>query len=117
MVPKLSQSTQVSVEEIQNIVLKSPPKSCMLHPIPTSLLKECKSELMAIITKIVNLSIETREMPNDFKHAVITPHLKKKGIELIYINFSPVSGLPLSKVIENFVSLQLNHHVTASNFK
>ena len=45
----------------------------MLDSVPTSLLKECKSELMSIITKIVNLSIETGEMPNDFKHAVITP--------------------------------------------
>ena len=88
VVPKLSQFTPVSVEEISKIVLKSLSKSFMLDPIPTSLLKECKSELMPIITKIVNLSIKTGEMPNDFKHAVITPLLKKKGIELIYKNFS-----------------------------
>ena len=88
----------------------------MLDPIPTSLLKECKSELMPIITKIDNLSIETGEMPKDFKHAIITPLLKMKGLELLYKNFHPVSGLPfLSKVIEKVVSQQLTHHVTASN--
>ena len=32
--------------------------------------------MMLIITKIFNLSIETGEMPNDFKHAVITQCLK-----------------------------------------
>ena len=55
----------VSVEEIQKIVLKLPSKSCMLDPIPPSVLKECKSELMPTITKIFNLSIETGEMPKD----------------------------------------------------
>ena len=35
---------------------------------------------MAIITKIVTLSIETDEMPNEFKHADIIPLLKKKGM-------------------------------------
>ena len=103
----------VSVEEIQKIVFKLPSK---LDPIPTSVLKECKSELMPIITKIVNLSIETNEVPKDFKHAVITPLLKKKGLELIYKNFCPVSGLPfLSKVIEKVLSQQLTQYVTASN--
>ena len=116
VIPKLSHFTPVSVEEIHKTVLKSPSKSCMLDPIPTSLLKECKSELMPIITKIVNLSIETGEMPKDFKHAIITPLLKKKGLELIYKNIHPVSGLPfLSKVIEKVVSQQLTQHVTASN--
>ena len=95
----------MSVEEIQKkIVLKAPSKSCVLDPITISLLKECKSELMPIITKIVNLSIETGEMSNDFKHVVITLCLKTKGLELIYKNFHPVSGIPiLSKVIEKVV--------------
>ena len=88
----------------------------MLDPIPTSLLKECKYELMPIITKIVNLSIETSEIPNDFKHAVITLLLKNKGIEIIYKNFCTVSGLLiLSKVTEKVVLQQLSHNVTASN--
>ena len=54
-------------------------------------------------------------MPNTFKHAVITPLLKKKGLKLIYKNFHPVSGLPfLSKVIEKVISKQLSEHVTSS---
>ena len=65
------------------IVLESPSKSCMLDPIPTLLLKECTSELILFIAKIVNLSIESGEMPEAFKHAVITPLLKKKDLNLI----------------------------------
>ena len=46
----------------------------------------------------------------------LTSLLKRKGLELIYKNFHPVSGLPfLSKVIEKVVSEQLTQHVTASN--
>ena len=45
VVPKLSQFTRVSLEEIQKIALRSPSKSGMLDPIPISLLNECKSEL------------------------------------------------------------------------
>ena len=35
---------------------------------------------MPVITKIVNLSIETGEMPNDFKHAVIISKRNVKGL-------------------------------------
>ena len=67
---------------------------------------------MPIIAKIVNLSIETGEMPNDFKHAVITPLLKSKGFELIYKNFCPASSC-----VKNFGVIideehTLNHHIT-----
>ena len=111
VIPKLSQFTPVYVEEIQKIVLKSPSKSCMLDATSTSLLKECKSELMPIITKIVNRSIEIGEMPKDIKHAVITL-LKKKGLELIYKkNFRPLCGLHfLSKVIKKVVSQHSTCH-------
>ena len=30
-------------------------------------------------------------MPDAFKHAVITPLLKKKGFDLIYKNYRPIS--------------------------
>ena len=116
VIPKLSQFTPVSVKEIQKTVLKSPSKSCILDPIPTSLLKEYKFELMSIITKIVNLPIETGEMPSDFKHAVITPLPKRRVQSLFAKNCCPVSGLPfLSKAIEKVISQQLTQHVTASN--
>ena len=79
--------TPVSVDELEKIVLKSPSKSCMLDPIPTLLLKQCTSELIPFITKIVNLSIESAKMPEAFKPDVITPFLKKKGLDFIYKNY------------------------------
>ncbi|KAH3771476.1 hypothetical protein DPMN_172795 [Dreissena polymorpha] len=46
-------------EEVEKIIMQSPNKSCELDPIPTWLLKECKTELLPILTKIINLSMET----------------------------------------------------------
>ena len=87
-VPKLSQFTLVSVEEIQKIVLKSPSKSCMLDHIPTSLLKECKSELMPIITKIVNLSIETGACQGNL-------NMQKEGFRAYLQKLSPCIWITL----------------------
>ena len=43
--------------EIWNIIKLSPAKSCELDPLPTWLLKECKAELVPLITDIVNMSL------------------------------------------------------------
>ena len=43
--------------EIWNIIKLSPVKSCELDPLPTWLLKECKAELVPLITDIVNVSL------------------------------------------------------------
>ena len=106
----------VSAENVKKLVMQSPSKSCLLDPIPTNLLKQCLNELQPTITRIVNLSLEEGKMPDDLKHAVVTPLLKKQGADLIFKNFRPVSGLPfLSKIIEKVVSQQLNAHVVENN--
>ena len=68
-------------------------KSCELDTIPTTLLKQCRTELTPIITRIVNLSLETGVFPDQFKHAIIRPLLKKQGLETDSKNYRPVSNL------------------------
>ena len=41
----------------------SPVKSCELDPLPTWLLKECKDELVPLITDIVNMSLRESMIP------------------------------------------------------
>ena len=55
--PKLCLFQLVTEEEIRKLVVESPTKTCMLDPIPTSLTKECLSNLLPLITRIVNLSL------------------------------------------------------------
>jgi len=48
---KLAPSTQ---DEVHDIIIKSPPKSCELDPLPTYLLKEVLEYLLPLITAIIN---------------------------------------------------------------
>ena len=81
---KLCQFKTQSVEEISRLIKNSSSKQCILDPIPTRLLKECNSELSPVITKIINLSIETSTVPTEFKQAVVTPLVKKPNAKLEY---------------------------------
>ena len=56
-------------------------KSCSLDPIPSNLLKFCFSDLVPIITKIVNRSLESGEVPLPMKRAILSPLLKKPSLD------------------------------------
>jgi hypothetical protein len=100
-------------QEVKNVILNSPNKYCKLDPIPTSLLRECIDEILPLLTKIINLSLQLGDMPETLKNAIITPLLKKIGLELINKNYRPVSNLAfLSKLIERVVATQLVDHLT-----
>ena len=49
----------VTEKETCELTVQSPTKSCMLNPIPTSLLKQCLDELVLLVTAIVNTSLST----------------------------------------------------------
>ena len=57
--PVFSEFKIVSEKEILDLITSLPPKSCSLDPIPTKLTKECLSELVPLITAIVNSSLST----------------------------------------------------------
>ena len=89
-------------EEIRRIIIKSPNKLCELDPISTWLLKCCLRELLPLITTLVNKSLTTGSFPEDFKLALIKPHLKKQSLDPDLLkNYRPVSNLQfLSKIVE-----------------
>ena len=100
-------------EEISKIICSSASKSYDLDPIPTWLLKLCLSELLPVITYIVNLSLSTSTVPYALKLALITPLLKKVLLDPeVLKNFHPVSNLTyLSKSIERVVVVRLNQQL------
>ena len=68
--------------------------------------------LLPAITNIVNLSLSSSTIPQQFKDAV-TPILKKASLnpEILKI-YRPVSNLPyISKIIEKAASLQISSHL------
>ena len=80
--------------EIRRIIMKSPSKSCSLDPVPTFLVREVIDLLLPFATEMVNASLRQGRLPTSQKHAVVTPLLKKPGLDTAHIeNFRPVSNL------------------------
>ncbi len=55
--------------EVKKIVLNSHNKYCELDPIPTNILRECIDEILLLLTKIINLSLNFGDMPMSLKKA------------------------------------------------
>ena len=67
--------------------------------------------LLPVLTQMINISIETFNVPVQIKEAMIRPKLKKESlVHEVYSNFRPISNLKfISKMTENSVSYQLNY--------
>ena len=75
--PPLLSSFAPSTEEVRRVIMSSSDSFCDLDVIPTSLLKSCLDVLIKPIPIIVNLSLPEGSFPTNFKHALVTPSLKK----------------------------------------
>ena len=107
--PKLTVFTQVTEDEIDKIISKSPTKSCLLDPLPTFLIKECIDILLPSISKLANCSLIEGLVPEGFRKAAVTPLIKKASLPVEDLkNYHPVSGLSfISKLVEHVVAKQL----------
>ena len=107
------------ISDVERLVAIAPCKTCELDPIPTWLLKQCSSELVPLITTIINASLTKSVVPPDFKRAVIRPLLKKSTLDKEGLqNYRPVSNLPFaSKLVEKVVARQMNDHVDGNTLR
>ena len=109
----------ITESDVERRVAVAPSKTCELDPIPTWLLKQCSSELVPLITTIINASLTKSVVPPDFKRAVIRPLLKKSTLDKEGLqNYRPVSNLPFaSKLVEKVVARQMNDHVDGNTLR
>ena len=109
----------ITESDVERLVAIAPCKTCELDPIPTWLLKQCSSELVPLITTIINASLTKSVVPPDFKRAVIRPLLKKSTLDKEGLqNYRPVSNLPFaSKLVEKVVARQMNDHVDGNTLR
>ena len=94
--------------------MHSPNKSCELDSIPTWLLKECKDELLPLITIFVNRSLYTCKFPEHFKKTIIHPLLKKTNSDVDELKkYCPVSNLNFTSIIiEKIIIARIKcHHI------
>ena len=100
-------------ELICRLISQSPTKSCTLDPIPTTLTKQCLHDLAPLVTRIVSVCLSTGTVPSGLKQALVTPILKKPGLDTNYLtNFRQVSNLPF---VWKRVVLQLQSHLCANS--
>ena len=57
----------------------------------TWLLKSCLDVLARSIYRMVNLSLLSGHVPENWRTAVVLPLLKKPGLDLVYTHFRPVT--------------------------
>ena len=105
-----------SIEMLEKVIRMSPSKSCEFDPIPTSILKEFLDDLLPFLHFLCNSSLTSGFLPGSQKRVIVTPALKKHGLDPdVLNNYRPISNLSyLSKILEKLVSMQfvsyLNEH-------
>ncbi len=92
-----------------------PAKAMGQDEIPVRFLQDVAEAIMPCLTFIINLSLEQRHVPDDFKLARVIP-LHKKGSKLDPGNYCPVSILnSVSKVMEKIIFDQINEYLAQNN--
>ena len=110
---KFSTFTEMKIDDIGKLAATLFSKSCVLDPLPSSIIKQCIDPLLPTTTNIVNLSLRD----GCVKSAVLSPLLKKPDVDFLqFKNFRPISNLKaLSKINEKSVALQLNNYLMNNN--
>ena len=86
-------------------------KATRLDRIPACLLKDSAAVITQSITFLVNLSLSTGIVPDEWKQARVVP-LHKSGGREVMDNYRPISILPvISKIAEKAVNVQLQQYL------
>lgn len=110
-VPKLDSIVLTNMEVLSSLSSLDPRKAPGSDGLPTSILKECATELCPSICNLFNKSLATGEIPEEWKHSVVVP-VFKKGKKEDVTNYRPISLLSvLSKVLERCVYNNLMEHI------
>uniref|UniRef100_A0A8C5LYD1 Reverse transcriptase domain-containing protein n=1 Tax=Leptobrachium leishanense TaxID=445787 RepID=A0A8C5LYD1_9ANUR len=104
-------------EEVNSLLSSSHLTTCPLDPIPSHLIPPLSSSLTPALTHIFNLSLSTGSFPSAFKHALVTPLLKKPSLDPNSpSNYRPVSLLPFtSKLLEKLVFNRLSLFLSSNS--
>ena len=113
----LSTLTPVTSAELRRIILESPPKSCELDPLPTSLLQEFVDVLLPLLTVLCNRSIRDGILPASQKRSILVPALKCEGLDSNDpVNYRPIANVSfVSKVIEKIIAFQMTSYLETNN--
>ena len=102
---KFESETEESVEKIIDKIKTN--VATGIDGIPSKIIKQAKNVISPYLTKILNISFETKTFPDILKNAIIKPIYKKDDKNEIS-NYRPISILPvISKIFERATLNQL----------
>ena len=89
------------IEQVEKMIGAAQGKTSQLYPAPTWIVKEFRTLLLLFIAWLFNESLATSCFPEQYKHAIITPLLKKRNMDASQLkSYRSVSNLPfLSKLL------------------
>jgi hypothetical protein len=103
-------------DDVRKLIKSSATKSCDLDSIPVALLKNdvVLQAALPLITKIINTSLTSGDVPLVFKAAIVVPGLKKPSLDANDLkNYRPISNISFpAKILEKVVAAQLVEHMT-----
>ena len=111
---KLENFQPVNINSVKSIINRVKLTHCDNDPMPIKHIKDSVNlnELLIVITRIVNLSIEHNNFPISEKKSIIKPIVKGNLDTQMLSSYRPVSNLSfLSKIIENVILDQLVSHL------
>ncbi|XP_063808220.1 uncharacterized protein LOC135007766, partial [Pseudophryne corroboree] len=105
LLPTLTSFSHVSGEEVMALIRSPPPTTSPLDPIPSHLLRYLSPSACSHLAHLLNLSLSSGTVPSAFKHALVSPILKKPTLDPNTLsNYRPISLLPFaSKLLERIV--------------
>ena len=108
----------ISKTQVFDLLTLSRSTTCSLDPIPTPLLKKCKSTALDFITAIINKSFIFSKFPSSFIITIIRPPLKNSnGNSEDVSNYRLVSNWCfISKTLEKIAAeSQIKEHIISHN--
>ena len=107
---------ETSETEVGKIIKSSKSTTCSLDPLPTEIIKKTSSAHIPALTRLINTSFESGIVLVPLKKALVTPILKKHGLDVnILANYRPVSNLPFTaKVMEKIAVQRLSEYLTSN---
>ena len=109
--------TDIDFHYIRSKIIDLPDKAYPDSVGIDNIMLKLAADVIAIsLTNILNLSLQTSELPNEWKTARITPIYKKNGSKFECNNYRPISILPtIAKILELAVKEQIVSHFTKHN--
>ena len=95
--------------EIRKLVMGMKTKTNELDLLPTKFIKENIEKFIGLLTKIVNISLESGVFAKEWKMALLHPLIMMVGLDVLRSNFHPVSKLLFISCFMEYYGLSLQY--------